>query len=163
MKYLISLFLGLLPAATLALRLAAPIGGTAPALHARPRAAALFMDVTKSWNTAIDQDGVTYYWKVGEDPTYEKPPEFDPSTAQNSGQYKGAKASDDLYDDQIPENEQVIYTDGTEKPTLSNTMRDKLIAEGRGLGADPNQKNPFLAVFGGVGVFVVLGALAINM
>ena len=34
--------------------------------------------------------------------------------------------------------------------------------ESRGLGADPNQKNPFLAVFAGVGVFVVLGFLATN-
>ena len=38
-------------------------------------------------------------------------------------------------------------------------MRDKMIAESRGLGADPNAKNPFLPVFFGVGVFVVLGAL----
>ena len=30
-------------------------------------------------------------------------------------------------------------------------------------GADPNQKNPFLPVFFGVGVFVLLGALAVNM
>ena len=48
-------------------------------------------------------------------------------------------------------------------PALSNTMRDKMIAESRGLGADPNAKNPFLGAFFGVGVFVVLGALAINL
>ena len=46
---------------------------------------------------------------------------------------------------------------------LSNTMRDRLIAESRGLGADPNAKSPFLPVFFGVGVFVLLGALAVNM
>jgi hypothetical protein len=31
-----------------------------------------------------------------------------------------------------------------------------------GAGSDPNSKNPFLAVFGFVGVFVLLGALAVN-
>ena len=46
---------------------------------------------------------------------------------------------------------------------LSNTMKDRLIRESAGLGADPNQKNPFLPVFFGVGVFVLLGALAVNM
>ena len=46
---------------------------------------------------------------------------------------------------------------------LSQTMKDRLIAESRGLGADPNSKNPFLPVFFGVGVFVTLGALAVNM
>ena len=30
-------------------------------------------------------------------------------------------------------------------------------------GGDPNSKNPFLFVFAGVGVFVMLGALAVNM
>lgn len=44
---------------------------------------------------------------------------------------------------------------------LSQTMKDKMIAESRGLGADPNQKNPFLPVFIGVGVFVVLGAISV--
>ena len=42
-------------------------------------------------------------------------------------------------------------------------MRERLINESRGLGADPNQKNPFLFVFAGVGVFVLLGAAAVNM
>ena len=44
-----------------------------------------------------------------------------------------------------------------------NTMKERLIRESAGLGADPNQKNPFLPVFFGVGVFVLLGALAVNM
>jgi hypothetical protein len=42
-------------------------------------------------------------------------------------------------------------------------MKERLIRESAGLGADPNQKNPFLPVFFGVGVFVLLGALAVNM
>ena len=49
------------------------------------------------------------------------------------------------------------------KPAISNSMRERLINESRGLGADPNQKNPFLPVFFGFGVFVILGALAVNM
>eukprot|EP00966_Prymnesium_polylepis_P096935 2245807-Prymnesium_polylepis.1 len=44
------------------------------------------------------------------------------------------------------------------KPALSDNMRQKLLNEQRGLGADTNSKNPFLAVFAGVGVFVLLGA-----
>ena len=38
-----------------------------------------------------------------------------------------------VYDDEV----KVV-----EKPALSNTMRDRLINESRGLGADPNQKHP---------------------
>jgi hypothetical protein len=49
------------------------------------------------------------------------------------------------------------------KPQISNEMRQRLINEQRGLGADPNSKNPLLGVIGAVGVFVVLGALAVNM
>jgi len=60
----------------------------------------------------------------------------------------------DFYDDEKPM---------VEKPALSNSMRDRLINESRGLGADPNSKNPFLPVFLGVGVFVILGALAVNL
>mgnify|MGYP007078186544 CR=1 FL=1 len=60
----------------------------------------------------------------------------------------------DFYDDDKP----II-----EKPPVSNAMRERLINEARGVGADPNSKSPFLPVFFGVGVFVVLGALAVNM
>ena len=49
------------------------------------------------------------------------------------------------------------------QPEISNAMRERLINESRGLGADPGSKNPFLLVFFGVGVFVVLGALAVNI
>mmetsp|Transcript_44283 Transcript_44283/g.88488 ORF Transcript_44283/g.88488 Transcript_44283/m.88488 type:complete len:126 (-) Transcript_44283:317-694(-) len=49
------------------------------------------------------------------------------------------------------------------KPPISDAMRKKLLNEQRGIGADPNSKNPFLFVFAGVGIFVVLGALAVNM
>ena len=59
-----------------------------------------------------------------------------------------------------------VYDDVAPPPPrdpLSNTMKERLIRESAGLGADPNQKNPFLPVFFGVGVFVLLGALAVNM
>lgn len=49
------------------------------------------------------------------------------------------------------------------KPALSNEMRQRLLREQQSLGADANTKNPFLFVFAGVGAFVLLGALAINM
>ena len=59
-----------------------------------------------------------------------------------------------------------VYDDAAPPPPrdpLSKTMKERLIRESAGLGADPNQKNPFLPVFFGVGVFVLLGALAVNM
>ena len=49
------------------------------------------------------------------------------------------------------------------KPQISDSMRQRLINEQRAIGADPNSKNPLLLVFGGVGVFVLLGALAVNL
>ena len=49
------------------------------------------------------------------------------------------------------------------KPPISDSMRARLLKEQQGLGADSNSKNPFLLVFAGVGVFVILGALAVNM
>jgi len=119
-----------------------------------------------TWNTAIDEDGNTYYWNAEtRQTTYDMPDDFDPATAKSAGVYKPPQTStsNDLYDDQIPEKEQIVYTSGEKKPELSNAMRDRLINESRGLGADPNQKNPFLFVFAGVGVFVVLGALAVNI
>ena len=72
-----------------------------------------------------------------------------------------------FYDDETVADQPIMYknADGTttKKPEISSSMRDRLINESRGLGADPNQKSPFLLVFGGVGVFVLLGALAVNM
>jgi len=112
-----------------------------------------------TWNTAIDAEGNTYYWNSAGASTYEQPADFDPATAKSSGVYQAKGNDGALYDDEVPEGQQVVYTSGEKKPTLSNTMRDKMIAESRGLGADPNAKNPFLPVFFGVGVFVVLGAL----
>merc|ERR1719231_893559 len=49
------------------------------------------------------------------------------------------------------------------KPAVSDAMRQCLLNEQRGLGADANSSNPFLLVFGGVGIFVVLGAIAVNI
>lgn len=112
-----------------------------------------------TWNTALDADGKTYYWRGGES-QYEMPEGFDPAVAKSAGVYQAK--STDLYDDEIGEGP-ITYSDGTKKAELSSTMRDKLINESRGLGADPNQKNPFLPVFFGVGVFVILGALAVNL
>ena len=58
-----------------------------------------------------------------------------------------------VYDDESPM---------TETAALSDSMREKLIKGQRTLGADPNSGSPFLAVFGAVGIFVILGALAVN-
>tara|TARA_B110001452_G_C15216384_1_gene421819 strand:- start:1399 stop:1893 length:495 start_codon:yes stop_codon:yes gene_type:complete len=113
-----------------------------------------------TWNTAQDAAGETYYWNSAGASTYEKPADFDPATAVNSGVFKGeAGASGALYDDEMGDETDVTYTSGEKKPQLSNTMRDKLINEGRALGADPNAKSPFLPVFAAVGLLVVLGAL----
>mmetsp|Transcript_2934 Transcript_2934/g.8707 ORF Transcript_2934/g.8707 Transcript_2934/m.8707 type:complete len:132 (+) Transcript_2934:34-429(+) len=66
-----------------------------------------------------------------------------------------------------PSGYSTVYDDETppapRKDPLSNSMRARLIKEQQGLGGDPNSKNPFLFVFAGVGVFVMLGALAVNM
>ena len=56
-----------------------------------------------------------------------------------------------------------VYDDESEQddgPGFSDSMRQKMIDESRGLGGDPNQKNPFLLVFAGIGLFVVAGALS---
>mmetsp|Transcript_27464 Transcript_27464/g.57853 ORF Transcript_27464/g.57853 Transcript_27464/m.57853 type:complete len:105 (+) Transcript_27464:181-495(+) len=40
------------------------------------------------WNTALDGSGTTYYWHSDTGASqYEKPPDFDPATAQASGSY----------------------------------------------------------------------------
>ena len=150
-----------------ALQLVQPLA-TRPALLARGAmrtrgVAVMEAEATEgklTWNTAEDADGVTYYWNAAGATQYEKPADFDPATAKNSGKY--TQATQALYDDEIVD-EAITYTDGTKKPEISNAMRDRLINESRGLGADPNAKNPFLYAFGAVGVFVCLGALAINM
>jgi hypothetical protein len=64
-----------------------------------------------------------------------------------------ATSSGAMYDDDMPEL----------GPGISDSMKERLIKESRGLGADPNSKNPFLLVFVGVGVFVLLGAVAVNI
>jgi hypothetical protein len=64
---------------------------------------------------------------------------------------------------------QTFYDDEKEdkvlkaKPAISDSMRKRLINEQRGLGADSNSQNPFLYVFAGVGIFVLLGAVAVNL
>jgi hypothetical protein len=63
----------------------------------------------------------------------------------------------DFYDDEMED--PVLMA----KPAISDDMRKRLLNEQRGLGADSGSKNPFLAVFLGVGVFVLLGAVAVNM
>lgn len=89
------------------------------------------------------------------------PEEATPAAPQQEGGYQT------FYDDETGADQPIVYknADGTttQKPEISNSMRDRLINESRGLGADPNQKSPFLLVFAGFGVFVILGALAVNM
>lgn len=63
-------------------------------------------------------------------------------------------AGSTLFDDEKP---------FVEKPPISSEMRAKLLKGQQALGSDPNSQNPFLYVFGGVGVFVILGAIAVNM
>ena len=87
---------------------------------------------------------------------------YDSGTRLTSEQATPEGGYQTFYDDESG-NEPIKYADGSKKPEISNSMREKLINESRGLGADPGAKNPFLFVFGGVGVFVLLGALAINM
>ena len=73
------------------------------------------------------------------------------TTWQRPGAAPKADAAGNVYDDESEQD------DG---PQFSETMRQKMINESRGLGADPNKQNPFLGVFAGFGVFVLLGALA---
>jgi hypothetical protein len=87
---------------------------------------------------------------------------YDSGTRLTSEQAKPAAGYQTYYDDETGD-EPIKYADGSKKPEISSSMRERLINESRGLGADPSAKNPFLLVFGGVGVFVVLGALAVNM
>ena len=90
-------------------------------LQAEPEAAPAAADLPEGWQMAKDNDGDPYYYNLstGEN-TYEKP-------GGAPDQYGN------VYDDEV----KVV-----EKPALSNTMRDRLINESRGLGADPNQKHP---------------------
>ena len=154
-----SFVLTLLVASTEALRFGAV---ARPALPSASRGRAICMEEGEAakltWNTAKDAAGETYYWNSAGASQYEVPADFDASLAKDAGTYKAAAGTAATYDDEVADGP-VTYTDGTKKPELSNTMREKLINESRGLGADPNQKNPFLIVFVAVGVFVVAGAL----
>ena len=40
-----------------------------------------------TWNTALDGNGMTYYWNAAGEATYDKPADFDASTAQAAGAY----------------------------------------------------------------------------
>jgi len=86
-----------------------------------------------------------------------EPPKEAAAAAADAAPAEGASGYREFYD-----NEEGM---AKEKPKqeISNSMRDRLINEAQGLGADPNQKNPFLGVFLAVGVFVVLGALSAGM
>jgi len=162
--FMVALAIGGCQGLLLATRHAAAPSLVGPRMLARGRAVFMQTEPAKemTWNTALDADGETYYWNSAGESTYEKPATFDPSTAKAAGQFKAVAADGALYDDEI-EDTPIVYKDGQQKPGISTSMRDRLINESRGLGADPNAKNPFLYAFGAVGVFVVLGALAINM
>merc|ERR1719453_3046126 len=112
----------------------------AAASEQQPEAAAE-APLPPGWEEAKAPDGRPYYYQTGSSATQWNRP----TTTASTG---GA-----LYDDEIPE---------STKPPVSEAMRQRLINESRGLGSDPNQSNPFLAVFFGFGVFVVLGFIAVN-
>jgi hypothetical protein len=82
----------------------------------------------------------------------ESSPEGDETRSSPEATPQPAPPKGDFYDDERVD--AVLAS----KPEISNSMREKLINESRGLGADPNAQNPFLYVFGAVGIFVVLGA-----
>ena len=52
------------------------------------------------WNTALDGNGMTYYWNEKDEATYDKPADFDPATAQSAGsysQYAGGQSNGSSY------------------------------------------------------------------
>lgn len=109
----------------------------APESAAEPQANGL----PEGWATATDDEGSTYYWnKETKETTWQKP-----------GTAPTKDSAGNVYDDESEQD------DG---PGFSDAMRQKMINESRGLGGDPNQKNPFLLVFAGIGLFVVAGALS---
>uniref|UniRef100_A0A7S0Q1Q0 Uncharacterized protein n=1 Tax=Coccolithus braarudii TaxID=221442 RepID=A0A7S0Q1Q0_9EUKA len=83
----------------------------------------------------------------GEEPT-SSPPAPDAKAAEPAPAYSTVYDDDGSY---VPP-----------KDPLSSSMRARLIREQQSMGADPNKGNPFLLVFGAVGVFVVLGFFAVN-
>ena len=91
-----------------------------------------------------------------------QPPEDDaaPAEAKKELTYEEAVKQEaeggyrTVYDDE---------SDFVEKPGISDEMRARLLRGQQQLGADPNSKNPFLYAFAAVGIFVALGALAVNM
>merc|ERR1712129_465482 len=98
----------------------------------------------EGWATATDDEGSTYYWnKETKETTWQKP-----------GTAPTKDSAGNVYDDESEQD------DG---PDFSSAMKQKMINEAGGLGADPNKKNPFLLVFFGIGVFVVAGALSSGM
>ena len=142
----------------------------APESAAEPQANGL----PEGWATATDDEGSTYYWnKVRCDPMQAlaharllpdtscrvshaalRVPlaqETKETTWQKPGTAPTKDSAGNVYDDESEQD------DG---PGFSDAMRQKMINESRGLGGDPNQKNPFLLVFAGIGLFVVAGALS---
>ena len=76
-------------------------GAPAPAYTARAKLAGRRARIS-AWNTALDDNGATYYWNADGESTYEKPAGFDPATAQAAGaysQYAGQQQADGLDDD----------------------------------------------------------------
>ena len=98
-------------------------------------------DLPEGWAAAKDDEGSTYYWNK----------ETKETTWQRPGAAPKADAAGNVYDDESEQD------DG---PQFSDAMRQKMINESRGLGGDPNQKNPFLLVFAGIGLFVLAGAIS---
>ncbi|KAL3908659.1 MAG: hypothetical protein SGPRY_009711 [Prymnesium sp.] len=84
-----------------------------------------------------------------------EPPAPDPSPPEAPAEPEKVEGYQTFYDDE--------RDSAPKKQGLSDDMKKRLLKEQRGLGADANSKNPFLFVFAGVGVFVLLGALAVSM
>lgn len=105
---------------------------------------------------ASKEDAVTgdrYFWnKENEGVTSWDPPKemIKEMVAILEQQAPAADGAGNFYDDERP----------MQKKEISDTMRKRLLNEQRAIGADSGSKNPFLLVFGAVGVFVVLGYLA---
>ena len=147
----------------------------APESAAEPQANGL----PEGWATATDDEGSTYYWnKVRREPMQARTlqlthvscrtpaaalshthlcgcaQETKETTWQKPGTAPAKDSAGNVYDDESEQD------DG---PDFSSAMKQKMINEAGGLGADPNKKNPFLLVFFGIGVFVVAGALSSGM
>merc|ERR1719203_2197610 len=109
----------------------------------------LDVELPPDWKEATAEDGKKYYYNELTRETSWTPPGTDESESVSGDN----PVYTTLYDDEATT---------FKSRDISDNMRARLIKEQQGIGTDPNQKSPFLAVFAGVGVFIVLGALSVN-